>query len=185
MVIAVCFSFSSGLPFLYVIVCVYFITSYYFNKWMLLRFYQKTFEFNEHLPEKSAIWIRVSILLHIIFAIWQMLNQNVHHYGEERKEHLSFKTDYNEIVKSNQIQLHSSIIIAGMAILFTMIIIDSQIYPFSEKLITKCISLTALISCKCNCLKKNGRDINGDSDLLDQTDMTIQSKQDGVSYLQR
>lgn len=64
---------------------------------MLLRFYQKTFEFNEHLPQKSVHWIRLAIVLHIVFAVWQMMNQNVLDYGEDRNEHLSFYTDYDDI----------------------------------------------------------------------------------------
>ena len=47
--------------------------------------------------------MELSIILHMIFAIWQMLNQNVHHYGEARQEHLSYKKDLSDIVQKNKL----------------------------------------------------------------------------------
>lgn len=51
--ICVCFMYSLGLPILYPIVALAMVVSYWFNKIMLMRFYQRTYEFNETLPMQS------------------------------------------------------------------------------------------------------------------------------------
>jgi hypothetical protein len=48
--ISVCLMYSTGLPILYAISFIFFLVAYSFNKVMLLRFYQTTYEFNEQLP---------------------------------------------------------------------------------------------------------------------------------------
>lgn len=45
--ISICLMYSTGLPMLYCISFLFFFFAYWFDKIMLLRYYQTTFEFNE------------------------------------------------------------------------------------------------------------------------------------------
>jgi len=51
--ICICLMYSLGLPILYPICFIAMAASYWFNKIMLMRFYQRTYEFNETLPMQS------------------------------------------------------------------------------------------------------------------------------------
>lgn len=142
MVINVCFCYSTGLPFLYPIMTLYFFTSYYFNKVMLLRFYQKTFEFNENLPQNSTKWIQLAIVLHSLFAIIQMMSQDVFDYGEERTEHLSFANSIEELEDQNKgISVHQAIVIAYMTLMILFVAVDSWLYPFSQSLVERFLNM--------------------------------------------
>ena len=66
--------YSSGLPILYPISFVFFVTAYWFNKIMLMRYYQKTYVFNEELPIMSMKYMKFGIVLHFIVSVLKLKN---------------------------------------------------------------------------------------------------------------
>jgi len=67
--ICVSFMYSVGLPILYPILAVAMIVSYWFNKVMLMRFYQRTYEFNEALPMQSMQMMKVAFIAHFVVGV--------------------------------------------------------------------------------------------------------------------
>jgi ABC-type uncharacterized transport system permease subunit len=70
--ICICMMYSLGLPILYPICFVAMAASYWFNKITLMRFYQRTYEFNETLPMQSMKMMRLAITVHFVLGIVQL-----------------------------------------------------------------------------------------------------------------
>ena len=62
-------SYSSGLPIMYPSCFLYFFMTYWFDKACILRFYQRSKDFNEELPIKSVSLMKYAVLIHFIFAV--------------------------------------------------------------------------------------------------------------------
>jgi hypothetical protein len=90
--------YSLGLPILFPILAVAMIISYWFNKVMLMRFYQKTYEFNEDLPMASMEIMKLAFLAHFMIGAVklsmgkQILDDDDHFMDRN----LEFKTDPTE-----------------------------------------------------------------------------------------
>jgi len=69
--------YSCGLPVLYMISFVFFVVAYWFNKIMLMRYYQKTYEFNDELPIKSIHFLKFGTGLHFVMTIIQLGNRKL------------------------------------------------------------------------------------------------------------
>ena len=56
------------MPILYPIGSLYFFLTYWFDKYGLMRFYQKTKEFNEELPIYSVKLFKYAVMIHFTFS---------------------------------------------------------------------------------------------------------------------
>lgn len=69
--------YSTGLPILYPITMIYFAFSYFYNKILLLRYYERTVEFDQDLPIISMKLIKVGIYAHYVINYFMIFNENL------------------------------------------------------------------------------------------------------------
>jgi hypothetical protein len=67
-------TYSTGLPLMYFILTLYYLFAYWFNKIMLMRYYQKTYEFNESMTINSISSFKFAIFIHMCTSIWKLSN---------------------------------------------------------------------------------------------------------------
>ena len=65
-ILAVIFMYSSGMPILYVFGVIYFLITYWIDKWMLFRYYKKPVMFDSYIARHSLNWFKYILLLHCI-----------------------------------------------------------------------------------------------------------------------
>ena len=71
-------TYSSGLPIMYPACFLYFFMTYWFDKTCILRFYQRSQDFNEELPMKSINLMKYAVLLHFLFSIFIYSSSPLH-----------------------------------------------------------------------------------------------------------
>lgn len=89
--------FGMGLPFMYVVGIFSYLFSYWLNKALLIRFYQKTYQFNETLPILSQQFMQLSIFLHIVVTFFMLYNRNLFVSQDSSYEHFESFTDSKDI----------------------------------------------------------------------------------------
>lgn len=72
--ITIFLGYSLGLPVLFPLAVVFFFMQYWFNKILLMRYYEKTYEFNEELPIHTTSFGYLGIFINIIFSIQKLAN---------------------------------------------------------------------------------------------------------------
>lgn len=70
------FTFSSGLPVLYIIAAAFYAMLYLSNKVLLLYWYENT-QFSESLPLKSLEVMRYAVILHMLFAVFMYSTEEI------------------------------------------------------------------------------------------------------------
>ena len=65
-VLGVTFLYSSGIPVLYPIACVFFLVGYWVDKILLLRYSQRPEAYDESMAMRSLNWFKFIILMHIV-----------------------------------------------------------------------------------------------------------------------
>ena len=70
-------AYSAGLPILYPLAAVFFMILYWVYKFLLLKYYSKTTKFNEELPMISVAYIKVGIVIHIVFTVFMISNSGL------------------------------------------------------------------------------------------------------------
>lgn len=65
--------FSAAIPLLYPLVCGFMLVYYWFNKSLMIRFYQRP-NFDEKLPKFASRYLKVGIVLHVIFGALMITN---------------------------------------------------------------------------------------------------------------
>lgn len=73
----VTFTYSGGLPVLYFIAFLNYLSLYWSYKFFFLKYYQKTIQFNEGLPIKMTHFIKVGIGLHFIVTFFMLTNKDI------------------------------------------------------------------------------------------------------------
>ena len=96
--LSISLTYSLGLPILYPLCALYFVISYWFNKIMLMRYYQKTFEFHDYLPKDSTYYLKLGISLHICLSLVQMSNVKIFK-SEQSMGHFEYKTEVPEVLE--------------------------------------------------------------------------------------
>ena len=69
--------YSSGLPVLYPLGCLFYIVLYWVVKILLLKYYQRTSHFNEELAIKSVGYIKYGIIFHMIVGGFMYTNSRI------------------------------------------------------------------------------------------------------------
>ena len=72
--------YSSGIPILYPFSFVFFTVNYWMFKWLLLKYYRTTTEFNEHLAVNSIQWMQIGFVLHAVTTLMMYSNQDTMNY---------------------------------------------------------------------------------------------------------
>ena len=143
--ICVSFMYSLGLPILYPIVALAMIVSYWFNKVMLMRFYQRTYEFNETLPMQSMQMMKVAFIAHFAVGIVKLYMGK--HILEQTHgstlTHMEYHFDFNDFEQESKIDAHLLIFNIFMALVFLLFFIDYAIYPFWDSLIESMIKFVS------------------------------------------
>ena len=83
--------YSSGLPILYPIACLFNFILYWVYKVLLLKFYQRTTRFNEGLATHSIGYIKYGILFHLVIGGLMYSNSNI--ISPSNKDYLERVTD--------------------------------------------------------------------------------------------
>lgn len=65
-VIFIVMLYTSGIPILYPIACLYFCVVYVCDKYMLFRWYKKPAVLDGHIALNSLEWFKFAILLHVV-----------------------------------------------------------------------------------------------------------------------
>lgn len=92
--------YSSGLPVLYIVACLFYIMLYWVYKFLLFKFYQKTSRFNENLPIHSIHMIKYAIVYHMVIGGFMYTNSRI-----LSETHLSYLQGFKE-----QLQKYLSLI---------------------------------------------------------------------------
>ena len=69
--------FSTGLPIMYPLACIFYTVLFWVYKFLLLKFYAKTTNFNYELPLFSTSYIKIGIFFHIIFGGLMVTNSEI------------------------------------------------------------------------------------------------------------
>ena len=69
-----CLMYSSGMPILYPIACIFNIVLYWMVKILIFKYYQRTSRFNERLAVESLYYIKFGILCHMLVGAFVFTN---------------------------------------------------------------------------------------------------------------
>lgn len=72
-----CLMFSSGLPVLYIVATIFFMSLYWVQKIMLLKVYQRTSSFNEDLALTAIGYIKIGLLFHVLIGVFMYTNNAI------------------------------------------------------------------------------------------------------------
>ena len=67
-------TYSSGMPVLYFVGTVFFFMTYYVNKIVLFKYYQKSLDLNRVVPLYSMKFLNLILLIHIICGCFMLTN---------------------------------------------------------------------------------------------------------------
>ena len=81
----------------------YFICSYFYNKALLLRYYERTNEFDQDLPLLSMKLIRFSFVLHYLTQFFTIVESKLFENDHKQHGNFFFHTDYVNATKDDQV----------------------------------------------------------------------------------
>lgn len=64
---------------------------------MLIRWYQKTYEFNEELPIKSMHLMKFAFLMHFLCGGYQLSKSNILQEDDVHQNHFFFQTKFEDL----------------------------------------------------------------------------------------
>jgi len=145
--LTICLTYSAGIPLMYFIMVIFFVVAYWFNKMMLMRYYQITFEFSEVMPMKAILYLKYGILLHILVSIWMFSNPSLLQHQESSMEHFLFYSSLDEIDDQDTVlQLHSQIMIGFYGFVLFLFLFDKCVYSFIDQ------ATSGIVGCVAGCL---------------------------------
>jgi hypothetical protein len=131
--ISIYLMYSIGLPILYSLAILFFVVAYWFNKIMLMRYYQKTFEFNEQLPISSTYYMQWGILLHIVNVVIKLSNKHLLQIIPSSSKHFEFASEIP--MTEGFFPVHTVIYLAWVAFLLFLILFNQFVYNFNDDFI--------------------------------------------------
>lgn len=72
-----CMMYSSGLPILYPIACIFNVILYWAVKILLLKYHQRTHRFNEQLAVQSIHYIKFGVFVHMLVGAFMFTNEDI------------------------------------------------------------------------------------------------------------
>lgn len=76
-VVLITMMFSPGLPLLYPIAFLFFLVTYFVDKYMLLRMYRKPVLFDNSLALSVLFWFKAAMGLHALMGIFMLSNTSI------------------------------------------------------------------------------------------------------------
>lgn len=73
----VTFTFSGGLPILYITALLNYVSFYWSYKFLFTHYYQKTLQFNELLPQFVIPFFKTAIVIHVLVTFFIMSNKDI------------------------------------------------------------------------------------------------------------
>ena len=74
------------MPILYPIAALYYLVTYWMDKWLMLNFYRRSISFNEDVPVQSLSLFKYPILIHGIVSIGMLSNSQFFFEGRTTSE---------------------------------------------------------------------------------------------------
>jgi hypothetical protein len=109
-------AYSSGLPILYPFAAIFFAVLYAVYKFLLLKYYAKTTKFNEELPMISIAYIKVALVIHMVFTVFMISNAKLLPLQEGGL--IDIKTIFKVSDSNFIVQLFSRFLFRGYALLY-------------------------------------------------------------------
>jgi len=141
--------FSSGLPVLYPIGCLFNIAMYWGTKALLLKFYQRTIKFNEGLATHTIGYIKYGILFHMIIGGLMYSNSSILSSENEKYVHSLTQWVGFSYFEDRFISAYSIIYLAGFTILIILYVFKNFVVEWLFKYLLK--------AALCSCCRKQSR----------------------------
>lgn len=133
--------YSVGLPLLYPITFIYFVIDYWANKILLMRYYQKTNQFNEELPINSKSLLFLSVFLHLVLLRVVMDTSNIFQPSNIGEENLKTYKDIHEVKLEKNTPIYIVIINVYMWLLGIILFVDNFIFCFTDIFFMKIVRI--------------------------------------------
>ena len=72
-----CMMYSSGIPVLYPICAFYFAVTYWFDKYMLFRWYKRPVMLDNYIAMRTLSWFKFALLLHVLIGVVMYSNNEI------------------------------------------------------------------------------------------------------------
>mmetsp|Transcript_28135 Transcript_28135/g.42560 ORF Transcript_28135/g.42560 Transcript_28135/m.42560 type:complete len:228 (-) Transcript_28135:280-963(-) len=141
--------FSSGLPVLYPIACLFNIAIFWVYKTLLLKFYQRTIKFNEGLATHTIGYIKYGILFHMIIGGLMYSNSSILSSENEKYVHSLTQWVGFSYFEDRFISAYSIIYLAGFTILIILYVFKNFVVEWLFKYLLK--------AALCSCCRKHSR----------------------------
>lgn len=76
-VLFVTMMYSSGMPILYAIACLFFLTNYWTEKVLFFYFYRKPENLDENLAKRTLAWFKYALLAHMVMGLLMFSNVKI------------------------------------------------------------------------------------------------------------
>ena len=99
---------------------------------MLMRYYQKTIEFNEELPINSMAYMKFAVAIHLIIAFIMLSNQKLLQSEATHERHFDVKYELSDFEEESIWVAQTIILLIFSLILLLAALIDAFLLPFSD-----------------------------------------------------
>jgi len=100
---------------------------------MLMRYYQRTTEFNQELPIKSMVFMKFAFACHFVFAAWQLYKSDILNYQNIHDKSFFGETDFDALPTAG-ISGHMVLLAVVVCLFISFFFIDVAVYDFSTDL---------------------------------------------------
>ena len=76
-VLFVTMMYSTGMPILYFIACLFFFTNYWTEKILFFYFYRKPENLDENLAKRTLSWFKYALLAHMVMGLLMFSNVRI------------------------------------------------------------------------------------------------------------
>jgi hypothetical protein len=65
------------MPILYPVAALFFAVTYWFDKYILIRFHQRPLQYDDYVPRKTILWFKYALLLHVLVGALMFGNSDI------------------------------------------------------------------------------------------------------------
>ena len=138
-----CLMYSSGLPILYLVSCLFYFILYWVYKILLLKFYQRTVKFNEGLAVYSIKYIKYGVFFHMVIGGIMYSNSRIMQGEEAERLADLIERSGSDFLDDRFDSAHSQL----YAAIFVLVVFLYFLYQFLDKLLVRLIY--NLLFCQC------------------------------------
>lgn len=148
-----CLMYSSGLPMMYPIAMLFNIILYWVYKCLLLKFYQKTTNFNEKLVLDSISLVKYGIFFHLLIGIWMYSNSSI--LSTDNKNSLLESIKQYGVIKEELEYLqrrfnttHSQLYLGCCVVVFVLVVVRHLFFDLAGNILVSLLTFSWLCSNK-------------------------------------